>query len=195
MKSINLYKFSELDENAKKNALSWWQDNREPQFDHDPMIEGITEDLEALSIEDVDIQYSGFWSQGDGLSFTGRVYDTIGFLGSIPEAQSILNDLSKDTLELINDSVEIYFDRISHRYVHENTVNTNLSAEWQTSETFNLLPKLEEAVEIWRLNKCYEFYKRLEKYYDECTGEQAVQDLLNDSETEEWTVEGAHLTA
>jgi hypothetical protein len=195
MKSINLYKFNELDQNAKKNALSWWQDNREPRFDDYPIIEGITEDLEALSIEDVDIKYSGFWSQGDGLSFTGRVYDTMSFLGSIPEAQSVLNGLSKDTLELINDSVEINFDRISSRYLHENTAITILFAEWQTSETFNLLPKLEEVIEIWRLNKCSEFYNRLEEYYNECTSEQAVQELLDDRETEEWTVEGAHYTA
>jgi hypothetical protein len=38
----------------------------------DGVTEGFKEDMEEIGISDIDISYSGFWSQGDGASFTSE---------------------------------------------------------------------------------------------------------------------------
>ena len=191
MKNVNIYKFSELNEEAKQKALNWWKDNREPDFDADPILEGIKEDLESMSIEDIDVRYSGFWSQGDGLSFTGSVYDTSGFLTSIaPWVEKHLNVLSDEVLEQLDNSLQICFDRNNSRYVHEKSVDTNLSAEWLTSETYGIISRLELAIDEWRIEKCKEFYDRLSDYYDECGSDETVKIYLEEQERELWSEDG-----
>ena len=74
MKTVNAYQFNELPEAIQEKVLNDF--NVDPLYDHDPILEGMTEDLEAIGLEDIDIKYSGFWSQGDGLSFTCYVNDS-----------------------------------------------------------------------------------------------------------------------
>ena len=71
-KSIQLYSFDELDESVQDNIISaytqdlpgWWSDEIE---------ERIKNEARAIGIKDFDFVWSGFWSQGDGLSFTGLI--------------------------------------------------------------------------------------------------------------------------
>jgi len=194
MKTLDIYKFSELNEQAKQKALDWWKENREPNFDADAILEGIKEDLESMGMEEIDVRYSGFWSQGDGLSFTGDVYDTSGFLISVtPWVEKHLNGLSTEVLEQLYDSLQICFERNTSRYVHEKSVDTNLSAEWLTSDTFNIIPKLEVAIDQWRIEKCKEFYDRLSNYYDECSSDESVKMYLEEQERELWSEDGTFL--
>lgn len=68
--TVKLYKFGELSDKAKDKArqtliehvtmFDWW----------DFVYQEWTEKLENLGFDNVDIRFSGFWSQGDGASFT-----------------------------------------------------------------------------------------------------------------------------
>ena len=69
-KTIKLYEFKELSESVQEGIISeylqdlpaWWSDDVE---------ERIQNEAAAIGIKDFDFSWSGFWSQGDGLSFTG----------------------------------------------------------------------------------------------------------------------------
>ncbi len=68
-----IYTFDELDERAKEKARQWWREGAE--FDGEPVSDWLAEVCEALSI-DLDsrkVYWRGFWSQGDGSSYAGRV--------------------------------------------------------------------------------------------------------------------------
>lgn len=71
------YKFNELSNEAKQKAIEdtrnsdwylsfdWWT----------PVYEEWTEKLEALGYTDIEIMFSGFWSQGDGACFVCKNID------------------------------------------------------------------------------------------------------------------------
>ena len=80
------YSFSELSPEAKKNALD---NNRDINVDYegwsDPVIEGFKEDMEEIGIGDLEVYYTGFYSQGDGASFTTDYIDSTLFLNKMAE--------------------------------------------------------------------------------------------------------------
>ena len=71
-KTIRLYEFEELGESIQDSIISsyiqdlpgWWSDDTE---------ERIQNEAKAIGIKNFDFTWSGFWSQGDGLSFTGSL--------------------------------------------------------------------------------------------------------------------------
>jgi len=64
--------FEELDQRAKDNAIQLYG---EPPDDwHECVYERFKEEGRAKGFIIDDIQFSGFYSQGDGASWTGRVY-------------------------------------------------------------------------------------------------------------------------
>lgn len=63
-------KLHELDENDFIVEFNRWVENT--QVDYDFVIEEFIQDIKPYVI-DVDVEWSGFWSQGDGASFTGSV--------------------------------------------------------------------------------------------------------------------------
>lgn len=162
MKTVNAYQFHELPEAIQEKVLNDF--NVDPLYDHDPILEGMREDLEAIGLEDVDIKYSGFWSQGDGLSFTGYVNDAALFLEHIGAPKC-----SDSLIE----ALDITFSRAGHRNVHERSVSTLVDYAYMTNEVLTewneKIEDLEKHIEDWRLKRCQSMYKILERYYDECT--------------------------
>ena len=164
MKQITAYSFSELSPQARKKALD--QIETDVLYDHDDLLQEMTRELEEMGLMDVDIQYSGFWSQGDGLSFTGHV--------AFPETfckQADVPCLS---------GIEIGFVRHSTRYSHENTCTTRIDfiqapESREQQEQVNLLA---ESLEIWRIDQCRSMYKRLEQEYEACTSEKAMIEFI-----------------
>lgn len=164
MKTLKIYMFPELSEESKANAIEQYKEERSDMlYDHDLIIEGFVEELEEIGISDVKVNYSGFWSQGDGLSFTGNV----DYMGLFNKA------LGLDLSDLI-DAVD--FVRTSNRYNHENTVSTHL----ELGSTNAIYDEVHEAIEKWRKEKCNEFYNRLEKYYYECTSDENIKEFFLD---------------
>ena len=71
----NFYLFNELSEEQKQEVLDR---HRGYDVDHFEWFEYTIDDykeiLEIIGFYDIDINFSGFWSQGDGASFTGKYY-------------------------------------------------------------------------------------------------------------------------
>lgn len=163
MKTINLFTLKELPKESVETAIEEYVDkHKDKLYVHDIIIEGFTEELKEIGITNVVVNYSGFFSQGDGLSFTGRVED-----------MSLFNKALK--LDLKDDDI-VEFVRISHKYFHENTVRTHLELD-TIDERYDAI---QEKIESFRKAKCHEYYKRLEKYYYECTSFENVKEFLLD---------------
>ena len=68
------YSFDELDDEAKGKAREWWHGSASGALDYDwwdYVYEMATTAGKCLGIDVEDIQFSGFWSQGDGACFKG----------------------------------------------------------------------------------------------------------------------------
>ncbi len=188
------YSWDELSDQAKRKAID---NNRDINIDntywHDDIINDATEDLYNDGIEYVEILYSGFHSQGDGASFTGRVRDPKKWLKVIG---------MENIPEEVADLVYARIDRRTSRYYHELTVD--LHFEFETDDpTVTCYPfgpeipmeydldeiqrEIEEKGDKWIKSTCRKIYSDLEKEYESLTSDDAVEDALiaNDYEYDE----------
>lgn len=165
------------------DGVAWW----------DCVYHDFTEDMVEAGIHVYDMSFSGFWSQGDGASFTGYINDNKKFLEqhgltvSYPWMTKLLEMGGDFTLEV---------ERTSHHYVHENTVGVTLS---HTDMFTHVLPRddlrsaiaeqwdnlleaeyntiCDAATDIIR-GYCRELYRRLEETYEYLTSDEAVWEAI-----------------
>jgi hypothetical protein len=140
------------------------------------------------------IQFSGFWSQGDGASFTGDV-DVPAFIKAHK-----LESAYPWIMKLYEHGGDIYAKvyRISHHYVHENTCRAVIPdwdqfvylldtkgddtryaviAEWDKHLQSDI-DQLEKDIESTRLELCRELYDALETEYEHLTSDEVVWDTI-----------------
>jgi hypothetical protein len=188
------YSWDELLDQAKRKAID---NNRDINIDntywHDDVINDATEDLFNDGVEDVEILYTGFHSQGDGASFTGRVRDPKKWLKAIG---------MENIPEEVADLVYARIDRRTSRYYHELTVD--LHFEFETDDPVvtcypfgpeipmeydldEIQREIEEKGDKWIKSTCRKIYSDLEKEYESLTSDDAVEDSLiaNDYEYDE----------
>lgn len=124
--------------------------------------------LEALGFDDVDTYFSGFWSQGDGASFSGTYQYKKGALKLVENLTS-----NQDVIELAKQLQELqrrnFYQLVASislhgRYCHENTMNCHVERDCdQLREPTSNAD--DEFTDICReLAQIY--YKRLETEYD-----------------------------
>lgn len=191
---MKTYTISELSPEAKKTAIEGIRNDRgftEREIDLDWVIENETEDLEALGLENVEISFSGFWSQGDGASFTARVNDIPAFIKTI----GVTDEILPKVLAAFEEAYEMRIVRIDSRYFHENTVRFEIE-EMDDTElilmsgfgigdiTVDLNETLEEIglekkASEWMKAKCKEIYRKLEKAYNEEFSEEAAEEWID----------------
>lgn len=139
---ITVYKFSELEGRAKDKAS---EKMREWITGDDDWWEGVydlaKEDGAKRGFEIEDIRFSGFWSQGDGASWTGSV-DVKQFVEwmleqpeGTPEHRWIDADRHRYVclLELMKDGwIErnVNVTRNGYHYVHEQTTGPESGVDW-----------------------------------------------------------------
>tara|TARA_B100001094_G_scaffold326150_1_gene381754 strand:- start:10 stop:630 length:621 start_codon:yes stop_codon:yes gene_type:complete len=167
--------------------------------------EDVESELEKEGISTLDFQWSGFYSQGDGASFTGNVdlneffkfhLDKFDFKfsrdGHSQEGADLLEELGAQPKFLVKEAIEDglitgSIDRIDNRYSHYNTVSFNIEREylpegWE-KEVDSFANYLEGYCSDWLEDKCRDFYSRLEKAYE--AEEQAwYNDHMEDEENE-----------
>ena len=188
---MKTYTISELSPEAKKTAIEGIRNDRgftERDIDLDWVIENETEDLEALGLENVEISFSGFWSQGDGASFTARVNDIPAFIKTI----GVTDEILPKVLEGFEEVYEMRIVRIDSRYFHENTVRFEIEEMDDTElvimsgfgigditvdldETLEEIGLVEMASE-WVKAKCKEIYRKLEKAYEDEFSEETIEE-------------------
>lgn len=161
----------------------WW----------DSTVESFQEELEVLGFANSDINFSGFWSQGDGASFTGD-WDSEKML-TVKELKEKGIDLSDWAVELrrilkgnLKDIKAKYatfsIKRTSHHYCHENTVDI-LDAEYWNSkkkDRYSIPPEQEDDILEGCRTAMKAMYRILGKEYDYLTSDEAVEETLSINE-------------
>ena len=183
VKQVTLYSFDELSEQAQQKAIETargWDDLFEP--DEQFVLEDFA--IQNPHIENMDISYSGFCSQGDGASFTGSI-----------NTEWVIDNLLSDELKTIVRDMDCRFERNSSRYCHENTVSTQIEGEdivWadhieendtlKNSMLDQHYDKILDAIEEYRVSLCHSLYGELEQAYEQCHSDENIIELIKANE-------------
>lgn len=199
--------FNDLPQQLKDKIL---EDHRDINTHHDwweCVYEGFISDMKDVGIEVDRMYFSGFWSQGDGACFDGKVCDWETFLTTWH-----FNDLT------LIAHAELAFDfRVRHsgRYYHENctSFDADLPLPDDSEDTYFTQDhspfehdSLHEAVWLTNLNqyssrnletefkdifKDYmcDLYQRLESEYESLTSDECVLESLYDNDMLEEAIE------
>lgn len=160
--TIKAYKASELAKDAQELLAAEYEDiNLRLDRNWDSLlIEGMKEELGRYGIEDPEITWSGFYSQGDGLSFTLGLIDTDVFIRKLYEEGYITDE--NTVIESKN--MHVFSRRATHRYCHEKSVLFGVNYEGDDNIDIS---QLTNRINIWKENLCRIFYSQLEKNYEE----------------------------
>ena len=174
---ITLFTFDELSEESQQKLIEGFRDGYEPHYEivYDVFALRMSEDYGA-NLKTEDITWSGFWSQGDGASFTCD-FDTEVLLPILKEE---LNEDQVALLEEIDAEIDCASIRTGYQYSHENTVRGKVSIYYgdayydrmvQINEIHDILEnKLTEIIREESRN----LYKRLEDFYDQETEDERI---------------------
>lgn len=154
--TITVYKFDELEGRAKERAATKLRDWATDHDWYENVYECAKEDGAKRGFEIEDIRFSGFWSQGDGASWTGSV-DVKQFVEwmleqpeGTPEHRWIDADRHRYLclIELMKDGwVErsVNVTRNGYHYVHEQTTGPESGVDWNPLFTEMELAGAEES--------------------------------------------------
>ena len=151
-------------------------------IDYEPLYEGFIANLKekySIDIEQEDIQWRGFGSQGDGLSFDFKLEssDVTSFLEAIdaPHYEKILEFYNTDYIFQI--TIETIKNNFATNYCHSNTRDISFwfatyepkitSMQMDLDKIKKDIPKIEQYIKEWYRITCDEFYDLISSYYEE----------------------------
>lgn len=191
-------------------------DNREW---HDGLDDQIAADLEKVGFTAEDFQWSGFWSQGDGASFTGYVHDLLLFMATL-EKDSDVEFPNIRALIGVGGDVSFNVQRRDRHYSHSMTVSCDVEFGGY-EDMFNHTTLYSDANDVRYLAACAmdrlvgaecdlleehgmkylrgkmdEFYKMLQEEYEYLTSDEQVWEAivacgLDEDEAEDQEMENA----
>ena len=190
-----VYEFSELNDDAKQNAIDSLRDINTHHEWWDCTIDHLTECLECIGFSGVEIAFSGFWSQGDGARFTGQYSYEKGALSKVKKEYPefiALHELA-ETLQELNKphfySLRFKLGVLNSLYCHENTSGLewsecdNKEDGWPSDDTDNAIT-----------DACREFmqeiYTILEKEHEFLTSDNEIIEAIK-ANGYQFTSEGA----
>lgn len=186
VREYDVYTFEELSPEAKEKALEKF---RNINVEHDWYEFTIDDWRGKLSeagwgnLEAIEISFSGFWSQGDGASFTvKKMYD-----------DNVLKLI--DTYKLVEKysllkEAEYLEGSITRRgmYSHESSTIIEINGDPKEGVDYDEFHKqlsgLEKDLKEIMVNLNHDIYKELEKEYENAISDEAVRDaiLINEYE-------------
>lgn len=186
---VRVYPFSELRDDVKEVVI---QKYRETQLDYDwwDFVENdwITF-LEVYGFDNPKIAFSGFWSQGDGASFT---CDNIDFHNLMDQVLGCDDYRWGDAKHFVLCSrayeanlLSAHVLRTDSHYSHERTIAISLCDEFNVpSSGANNMSRASEYVEEWLDDKIIELSRRiyadLEKEYEWLSSDEQISETLSE---------------
>jgi hypothetical protein len=209
--TITTYSYHELDEPAQAAALKnlrhinvdhdWWD------FAYDTFMAalellGFTVDRRkengpnAHTYSRPQLHFSGFWSQGDGLSFTGLWNYDKAATAAVRKEFPTWTELhtAADELKRLAKSCfytpTVHIWRINNYYVHPNTVSIHY-AEYThpNGYTYDIKEDIADGILDTFRYLMHEFYNMLEQQYEHLTSAEAVRETIELNEYE-FTADG-----
>lgn len=197
MRTINkvVYRLPELEGHARDEALDYVRQGLELYDWWEPVYADATEVGARLGFVIDDIRFSGFWSQGDGASFTGswaaedvKVGEAKKMYPMDEELHAIAAEIERIATEALADArleddvvgenvPSLSIRRRSGNYVHEHTVDIDCI---ESDEHGEELADVTRDFMRW-------IYARLEEEYEWLTGEEQLIEHaeINDMEFDE----------
>ena len=180
-KTITLYSFSELSKEVQAKLIEEYRNDSafiDFEFTEQDIISEIENEAEAMGIQDFDFKYSGFYSQGDGASFTGTLTKEL-VVEVLKQASN-----AKDWAEHYGNKFdEVYVHRNSTMYVHHNSVEVDFFHDGDDVEiSLEDWRQLMSYFTDWKDNLCQKFYNRLLESYEAHTSDEHIASLLEGQE-------------
>lgn len=169
-KTIKIYEFKELKKEIQKKVLDT---HRFINIDYEQWDSELTSEYERelgqIGFEFADIRYSGFSSQGDGLSFDATVNLEM-ILKYLKYPKREINRAMKlQELECLQLDINktSFTNHYSHEYVGyvDNIGYRDVEKMISVFKADELIDKIEKDVEDLRVELCKKYYKLLEKEY------------------------------
>lgn len=165
-KEITLYSFSELPDSVKIDLIQGFEIDHE--WD-DPIIQTIEQEAEIMGISDFAVYYSGFWSQGDGLSFIGTLSEEL--------VEKIYKEkVNRDGFGPENPPFTVEFVRTIRNYCHSKVVEARV--EGCPDEEDNQF--FEKVFNDWKDDQCHEWYLFLREGYEALMSEPFIREHYED---------------
>lgn len=188
---IKLYKFNELSEEAKKNAIEKLHDiNVNSSFWHECIVDMFKEDTQKFEVEKV--YFSGFWSQGDGAMFEYSGISQELFEEAIDSLK--IDNYKKNAMK----KAGIFSVKGKQQgcYYHEKSCNhimyfenNDVLHENIDSLFYEFHSELEDFIEDKYIELARELYNKLENEYEYQTSEEAIIETIECNDYE-FTEEG-----
>jgi len=180
MKQVNLYRFEELSKEAQEKFQQSFANDFNQDFSDCYEPEFISR-LQDIGINTDKISYSGFCSQGDGLSFLGTITEDciLPFIEKY-HFKKLSEYVQKEHEKL---SLEIKAKNIRNFYVHENSVYCDVPGDLPISDDlYTELSELSGIVNEERMRICRNLYQELSLDYDRTMSYENAQENaeLND---------------
>ena len=197
--TTTVYTFEELSDEAKEKALEFYRDFNTAYWEWwETTLDDQKEQLEKAGINKPAIEFSGFWSQGDGLSFTSKDVNLETLMESSKAAEKY-PEFYKE-LQLGNIDYSCYIPRTSHHYSHARTAAFSLDTVYPTVDDEQDYDDLQDIIDRdlqgiidylddWRMDKCHEFYRALENEFNYLTADEALIESFEANEME-FTADG-----
>lgn len=195
------YIFSELSDTAKQKAREEFTSGDYPKYE---WWDGVYEDANRVAkilgldiessrttkkghrVTDIEISFSGFWSQGDGASFEGSYQLN-------PKAVDEINEYCCDE-KLIRIATELTMMQItrrltgaapltaniskSGRYSHSGSMNIEVNSEYEDDEHCQISLSLEHQFTQLMRDFADWIYRSLENEHDHLTSDEYVEERL-----------------
>ncbi len=174
-----VYEFNELSEFYKEKARDYYRDYNLYHGWHDYILEDAKEVASIIGIFIDDINFSGFYSAGDGASFAGSYRYEKGCLKKIKEHAPLDKELHKIALKLQKLQRVNFFQlradvTKSGRYSHSGTMTASV---WRSDykdfddDTECELLSLMRAFADW-------IYSRIKSEYEWLTSDEVIDELI-----------------
>lgn len=179
-----IYKYSELSDKAKEKAKDYFIENwLEPDEWAD--LDFHKQELEEKGFCDSEIFYSGFWSQGDGASFTCKGIDLELFM----KTYNMNSKTDKMLLQAWNKGwiTDIKVIRNDFRYYHEKTMTVDWSIHLREKAPYkieNAMDELEQAILEIAQDEARAIYKNLEENYEYHCSDEYISEAYDNNDTE-----------
>lgn len=176
-RTVKLYRFHELNAKVQQKIVNENIDMFLDDFEYDAnyLKDLWLQDLKEAGFNCVtnDINYSGFCSQGDGLSFTCNNINTAAVLAYAEKHGYEKEVHFLHTMPCFNDvqaSVDFIIVRTINRYVHKYSVSVRDNTDEtliETSQTNYVADKIYALIEQVRIDLCERFYDEMEQEWEE----------------------------
>ncbi len=184
-----VFTFAELSEDAKEHARDWMRDCEMRDFD--PCMEPYETAARIIGIEDIDIAYSGFYSQGDGASFKGTFSFVPGCCTAIRKEFGRDSELHRiaDELSALNCRLRLAhgitlkgtITRNDARYCHDYTMQAEIHDENGDSPECLTVQDDDEFTDLMRRFARW-IYKGLEEDYEYRLSDAAIDESIEANE-------------